>query len=72
MWKNVFFWLWKVQKGTSSLHMEMERPSNQVVWGEAKFVVTSLCWNVEETNADIIMTYPFIKEVERMTGYQNF
>jgi hypothetical protein len=40
MWKNVFFWLWKVQKGTSSLHREMERPSKQVAWGEAKFVVT--------------------------------
>jgi hypothetical protein len=40
MWKNVFFWLWKVQKGTSSLHMEMEMPSNKVPWGEAKFDVT--------------------------------
>jgi hypothetical protein len=40
MWKNVFFWLWKVQKGTSSLHREMERPSKQVAWGEEKFVVT--------------------------------
>jgi hypothetical protein len=38
MWENVLFWLWKVQKGTSSLHREMERPSKQVAWGEAKFV----------------------------------
>jgi hypothetical protein len=31
------FWLWKVQKKTSSLHREMEI---LVAWGEAKFVVT--------------------------------
>jgi hypothetical protein len=36
----VLFLLWKVQKGTSSLHKEMERPSNKVAWGEEKFVVT--------------------------------
>jgi hypothetical protein len=42
MWKNVLFLLWKVQKGTSSLHREMERPSKQVAWGEAKFVVTMI------------------------------
>jgi hypothetical protein len=41
MWKNVTFWLWKVQKGTSSLHRKMERPSKQVAWGEEKFVVTT-------------------------------
>jgi hypothetical protein len=40
MWKNVIFWLWKVQKGTSSLHREMERPSKQFAWGEENFVVT--------------------------------
>jgi hypothetical protein len=40
MWKSVLFWLWKVQKGTSSLHREMERPSKQVSWGEAKFAIT--------------------------------
>jgi hypothetical protein len=34
------FWLWKVQKGTSSLHREMKSPSKQVAWGEAKFAVT--------------------------------
>jgi hypothetical protein len=30
----------KVQKGTSSLHREMERPSKQVSWGEAKLAIT--------------------------------
>jgi hypothetical protein len=40
MWKNMIFWLWEVQKGTSSLHREMERPSKQVAWGEAKFSIT--------------------------------
>jgi hypothetical protein len=40
MWKNVLFFLCKVHKGTSSMHREMERPSKQVAWGEAKFVVT--------------------------------
>jgi hypothetical protein len=29
----MIFWLWEVQKGTSSLHREMERPSEQVAWG---------------------------------------
>jgi hypothetical protein len=38
MWKNVLFWLWKVKKGTSSLHREMEIPSKQVAWGEVKLV----------------------------------
>jgi hypothetical protein len=42
MQKNVLFWLWKVQKGTSSLHKEMERPSKEVAWGEEKFVVTTI------------------------------
>jgi hypothetical protein len=40
MWENVLFGLWKVQKGTSSLHREMESPSKKVAWGETKFVVT--------------------------------
>jgi hypothetical protein len=40
MLKNMFFWLWKVEKGTSNLHREMERSSKQVAWNEAKFVVT--------------------------------
>jgi hypothetical protein len=39
MWKIVIFWLWKVQKVTSSFHREMERPSKQVAWDEVKFVV---------------------------------
>jgi hypothetical protein len=34
------FLLWKVKKETSSLHREMERPSKQVAWGEAKFAIT--------------------------------
>jgi hypothetical protein len=38
--EKCFFWLWKVQKGTSSLHREMERPSKQVAWGEEKFSIT--------------------------------
>jgi hypothetical protein len=29
-----------VKKGTSSLHMEMERPFKQVAWSEEKIVVT--------------------------------
>jgi hypothetical protein len=40
MWKNMIFWLWKVQQGTSSLHREMERPSEQVAWGEEKLAIT--------------------------------
>jgi hypothetical protein len=42
MWKNMIFWLWEVQKGTSSLHREMERPSEQVAWGEEKLAITNL------------------------------
>jgi hypothetical protein len=40
MWKNVLFWIWKVKKGTSSQHREMERPSKKVAWGEEKIDVT--------------------------------
>jgi hypothetical protein len=40
MWKNMIFWIWEVQKGTSSLHREMERPSEKVAWGEAKIAIT--------------------------------
>jgi hypothetical protein len=40
MWKNMIFWLWEVKKGTSSLHREMEMPSKQFSWGEAKFSIT--------------------------------
>jgi hypothetical protein len=40
MWKNMFFWLWEVQKGTSNLHREMERPFEQVAWGEEKLYIT--------------------------------
>jgi hypothetical protein len=38
--EKVLFWLWKVQKGTSSLHRKMERPSNQIALGEEKFSIT--------------------------------
>jgi hypothetical protein len=38
--KYVFLAL-KGAKGTSSLHMEMERPSKQVAWSETKFAVTN-------------------------------
>jgi hypothetical protein len=38
--ENMFFWLWEVQKETSSLHKEMGRPSKQVASGEAKFSIT--------------------------------
>jgi hypothetical protein len=31
----------EVQKGISSLHREMERPSNQFAWGEGKFAITN-------------------------------
>jgi hypothetical protein len=40
MRKNMIFWLWEVQNGTSSLHREMERPFKQVSWGEEKFSIT--------------------------------
>jgi len=40
MWKNIIFWLWKVQQGTSSLHKEMERPSNKFAWCEENFSIT--------------------------------
>ena len=40
MWKNMIFWLWEVQKGTSNLHREMERPSTQFAWGEEKLART--------------------------------
>jgi hypothetical protein len=40
MWKNMIFWLWEVQTGTSSLHREMERPSKQVAWGEENIAIT--------------------------------
>jgi hypothetical protein len=32
--------LWEVKKGTSSLHREMERPSEQVSWGEENLSIT--------------------------------
>jgi hypothetical protein len=40
MWKTVFFFLWKVKRGTLSLHREMERPSKQVAWGEGNVSLT--------------------------------
>jgi hypothetical protein len=43
MWKNVIFWILEVQKGTSSLHREMERPFEQVAWGEAKLAIIGTC-----------------------------
>ena len=42
MWENMIFSLWEVKKGTSSLYREMERPSEQVAWGEEKLVITTL------------------------------
>jgi hypothetical protein len=54
MWKNVPFWLWKVQNGTSSLQREMERPSKQVAWGEEKFVVTEISPPPNRKGSDII------------------
>jgi hypothetical protein len=36
----MIFWLWEVQKGTSSLHREMERPSKKFAWGEEKNSIT--------------------------------
>jgi hypothetical protein len=36
----MIFWLWEVQKGTSSLHREMERPSKKVALGEENFSIT--------------------------------
>jgi hypothetical protein len=41
MWKNMNFWIWKVQEGTSNLHKEMERPSKQFAWGEEIFSITT-------------------------------
>jgi hypothetical protein len=41
MWKNMIFWLWKVQQRTSSLNREMESPSKQVSWGEETFSITT-------------------------------
>jgi hypothetical protein len=35
-----FFYLWKVQKGNSSLDREIERPSKQIAWGEEIVFVT--------------------------------
>jgi hypothetical protein len=40
MWKNMIFWLREVQNGTSSLHREMERPFEQVAWGEENISIT--------------------------------
>jgi hypothetical protein len=40
MWKNMICWIWEAQKGTSSLHREMERTSKQVAWGEEKKTIT--------------------------------
>jgi hypothetical protein len=42
MWKNMIFWLWEVQKGTSSLHREMKRISEKVAWCEEKLSITWL------------------------------
>jgi hypothetical protein len=39
MWKNIILGLWKVQKGTSSLHREMKIPSNKVAWVEEKLAI---------------------------------
>jgi hypothetical protein len=54
MWKKVLFSLWKVQKGTSSLHREMERPSKKVAWGEEKFVVR-LCMRKYPTIVSLLL-----------------
>jgi hypothetical protein len=40
MWKNMIFYLWKIQKGNSNPHREMERPYKKVAWGEEKFAIT--------------------------------
>jgi hypothetical protein len=40
--KICFFGSGRNKNGTSSLHREMERPSKQVSWSEAKFVVTPM------------------------------
>jgi hypothetical protein len=61
MWKNMFFWLWKVQKGTSSLHREMERPSKQVAWSEEKFVVTICGPKVMEGSSQNIFTKEYMR-----------
>jgi len=42
MWKNMIFWLWEVQKGTSNLRWEMESPSEKVAWGETKLTITNI------------------------------
>jgi hypothetical protein len=45
MWKNMIFWLWITQQGTSSLHREMERPSEKISWGEEKLSITmDMCY----------------------------
>ena len=54
MWKNVICCLWKVQKGTSSLHREMERPSKQVACGEAKFAITMMCSGIGGLRSPIL------------------
>jgi hypothetical protein len=69
MWKNMLFWLWKVQKGTSSLHRKMENPFKQVSWGEAKFIVKNLnrYSNIITTNTEYTI-YPQSK-IEETTQY---
>jgi hypothetical protein len=57
VWKNILFWLWKVQEGTSSLHREMERPFKQVAWGEEKFVVTSSLCKKEHISSSFLKTF---------------
>jgi hypothetical protein len=38
--KICFFSSGKSKKGTSSMHREMERPSDKVAWGEEKLAIT--------------------------------
>jgi hypothetical protein len=50
----MIFYLWKVQQGTSSLHREMERPSEKVAWGEEKSAITL---TYRYNNRNVIIQY---------------
>jgi hypothetical protein len=64
MWKNVFLWLWKIKRGTSSLHREMERSSKKFAWGEAKVSITTLDDSIDGLEVKNVRLKENIKELE--------